>query len=152
MPMKPISKQRNALSPYLIVQGAAEAITFYQQALGAKELYRLTDPTGKVGHAELEVEGSRFMLADEYPDFGALSPVTVQGTPVSIHLYVDDVDQVVARALAHGATLQRPLTDEFFGDRVALIVDPFGHKWHLATHNEDVSYEEMQRRMTAAYS
>ena len=92
------------------------------------------------------------MLADEYPDFGALSPVTLGGTAVSLHMYVDDVDTLVARAMAHDATLLRPLTNEFFGDRVALIVDPSGHKWHLATRKEDVSPEEMQRRMTAAYA
>jgi PhnB protein len=152
MPVEPIPKRKSALSPYLVVKGATEAISFYQQAFGARELFRLTEPSGKVGHAELELGGSQFMLADEYPDFGALSPVTLNGTPVSIHLYVADVDEVAARAVAHGATLLRPLSDEFFGDRVALIVDPFGHKWHLATRKEDVSYEEMQRRMTAAYA
>lgn len=152
MPVKPPPDEHGAMSPYLVVQGAAKAITFYQQALGAKELFRLSEPSGKVGHAELTLEGSRFMLADEYPEVGALSPVTIKGTPVSIHLYVADVDRVVAQALAHGATVLRAPSDEFFGDRVAMIVDPFGHRWHLATRKEDVPYEEMQRRMNAAYA
>lgn len=152
MPAKPVPNEHRSLSPYLVVKGAAHAIAFYQQALGAKEVFRLCEPSGKIGHAELELGGCQFMLADEYPDFGALSPVTLGGTAVSMHLYVDDVDALVARAIAHGATLLRPVTDEFFGDRVALIADPFGHKWHLATRKEDVSPEEMQRRMTAAYA
>jgi len=140
------------MSPYLIVKGAASAIAFYAKAFGAKNVLCLTEPSGKVGHAELEIGSARFMLADEYPDFGALSPVTVGGSPVSIHLYVVDVDMTVERALSAGATLLRPVQDEFFGDRVALLTDPFGHKWHLATRQEDVSAEEMQRRMDAAFA
>jgi PhnB protein len=140
-----------SLSPYLIVKDAAKAVAFYEQAFGAQEIFRLKEPAGKIGHAELQIGGARFMLADEYPDFGALSPPTIGGTPVSLHLYVPDVDAIVARATAAGATVLRPLTDEFFGDRVALLADPFGHKWHLATRKEEVSYEEMQRRMNAAY-
>jgi PhnB protein len=138
------------LSAYLIVKGAARAIDFYTRVFGATELYRLTEPSGKVGHAELELGGARFMLADEYPDFGALSPITIGGSPISMHLYVDDVDVLVKRAEEAGATLLRPLKDEFFGDRTAMITDPFGHKWHLATRIEDVSPEEMQRRWRAA--
>jgi PhnB protein len=138
------------LSAYLVVKGAARAIDFYTRVFGATELYRLTEPSGKVGHAELELGGARFMLADEYPDFGALSPVTIGGSPISMHLYVDDVDALVKRAEEAGATLLRPLKDEFFGDRTAMVSDPFGHKWHLATRVEDVSPEEMQRRWRAA--
>lgn len=134
------------LSAYLVVKGAARAIDFYTGVFGAKELYRLVEPGGKVGHAELELGRDRFMLADEYPDFGALSPDTIGGSPVSMHLYVDDVDALVKRAEEAGATLLRPAKDEFFGDRTAMIVDPFGHKWQLATRIEDVSPEEMQRR------
>ena len=92
------------------------------------------------------------MLADEYPDFGALSPASIGGTPVALHLYVEDVDRVVASATAAGATMLRPVKDEFFGDRPGMILDPFGHKWHIATHKEDVSPEEMQRRMNAAFA
>ncbi len=138
------------LSAYLVVKGAARAIDFYSRVFGATELYRLTEPSGKVGHAELELGGARFMLADEYPDFGALSPITIGGSPISMHLYVDDVDALVKRAEEAGATLLRPLKDEFFGDRTAMITDPFGHKWHLATRVEDVSPEEMQSRWRAA--
>ena len=151
MPANPIPNESQPLSPYLIVKGAAQAIVFYREAFGAREVFRLKDPAGKIGHAELEVGAAHLMLADEYPDFGALSPVTVGGTPVALHLYVADVDAVVARATEAGATVLRPLQDEFFGDRVALLVDPFGHKWHLATRKEDVSPAEMQRRMDAAY-
>ena len=149
-PVKPVPDENRAMSPYLIVKGAAQAIEFYARAFDAKELFRLAEPSGKIGHAELEIGRARFMLADEYPDFGALSPVTVGGSPVSIHIYVADVDATVDRAVAAGATLLRPVADEFFGDRVALLTDPFGHKWHLATRKENVSPREMQERMNAA--
>lgn len=138
------------LSPYLIVSAAAKALEFYCTVLGARELFRLVGPDGRVGHAEMDIGGSRFLLADEYPDFGALSPRTVGGTPVTLHLYVEDVDAVALAAVAAGAVLLRPVHDEFFGDRVALFVDPFGHKWHIATRIEEVSPEEMQRRWDAA--
>lgn len=140
-----------ALSPYLIVRDAAAAIDFYREAFGAQERYRLQEPSGKVGHAELEIGGSRVMLADEYPDFGALGPTTIGGSPVALHLYVPNVDEVVQRALTAGATVLQPLRDEFFGDRTATLTDPFGHRWQLATRKEDVSPEEMQRRMNAAF-
>jgi PhnB protein len=149
---KPIPNPHQPMSPYLIVRGAPTAIAFYSKAFGAKELFRLQEPSGKVGHAELTIGEARFMLADEYPDFGALSPVSVGGTAVSIHLYVEDVDDVVKRAVDAGATVLRALRDEFFGDRTATLSDPFGHRWHLATRKEDVSPEEMQRRMDAAYA
>jgi len=152
MPVKPVPHDTQALSPYLIVKGAPEAIRFYAEAFGAEELFRLTDPKGKIGHAELEVCGARFMLADEHPDFGALSPVTLGGSPVSLHLYVENVDKTVAQALAAGATLLRPVKDEFYGDRTGMVADPHGHKWHLATRKETVSPEEMQKRMNAAYA
>ncbi|HWO13052.1 MAG TPA: VOC family protein [Polyangiaceae bacterium] len=137
------------LSPYLIVRDAAKAIEFYRQALGARELYRLAEPSGKIGHAELLVGEGRLMLADEYPEVDALSPASVGGTPVSLHLYVDDIDRVVERAVALGAQLVRPVTLEFFGDRTGIIVDPFGHRWQLATQVERVSPAEMQRRWSA---
>ncbi len=152
MTVKPVPSEHPVLSPYLIVKGAPRAITFYVEAFNAKELFRLAEPSGKIGHAELEIGGSRFMLADEYPDFGALSPVTVGGSPVSLHLYVEDVDRTVERAVAAGATLLRPVKDEFFGDRTGMLADPFGHKWHVATRKEHVSPEEMQKRMNAGYA
>jgi PhnB protein len=149
---QPIPNPSQPMCPYLIVRGAPAAIEFYRKAFGAKELFRLKEPSGKVGHAELEIDGAHFMLADEYPDFGALSPVSVGGTPVSIHLYVANVDEVLKSAADAGATVLRPLRDEFFGDRTATLTDPFGHRWHLATRKEDVSPEEMQRRMDAAFA
>jgi PhnB protein len=146
---KGASKVAGTLTPYVIVKGAAHAIKYYVEALGAIELFRLCEPgTGKIGHAELKVGAGTLMLADEYPDFGALSPASTGGSPVSLHLYVDDVDAVVARAEALGATVLRGPKDEFFGDRVSTIVDPFGHRWQLATRKENVAPEEMQRRWT----
>lgn len=139
-----------ALSPYLIVRDAAKAIAFYTEVFGARELFRLAEPSGKIGHAELEIAGSKLMIADEYPDFGALSPVAVGGTPVALHLYVRDVDSVVERALSAGAVLLRPVKDELFGDRTGMLTDPFGHRWQLATRKEEVSPEEMQKRWSAA--
>ena len=143
---------RQALTPYLVVRDAARAIEFYKTAFGATELFRLTEPQGRIGHAELTVRDSLLMLADEYPDFGALSPASVGGSPVSIHLYVDDVDRVVAAATAAGATVLRAVKDEFYGDRSGMIADPFGHKWHLATRKEVVSPQEMQRRWSAMFA
>jgi PhnB protein len=140
------------LSPYLIVQGASQAIAFYVRVLSAVELFRLTDPQGKIGHAELDIGGGKLMLADEFPDFGATGPHTIGGTPVSLHLYVANVDEVVAQAATAGATVVQQPKDEFFGDRVAIITDPFGHRWQLATRQEDVSPDVMQARMDAAYA
>ena len=136
-----------ALSPHIVVKGAARAIDFYRESFGATEVFRLGDPgSDRVGHAELDIQGCRLMLADEYPDFGALSPVTIGGSPVTLHLYVDNVDAVVERAVKAGATLLRPLKDEFYGDRTAMLADPFGHRWQVATKREDVSPAEMQKR------
>lgn len=151
MPVQPIPNEQQPMCPYIIVRGAAQAIDFYGRAFGASERYRLEDPAGKIGHAEIDVGGAQLMLADEFPEHGATSPQTVGGTSVSIHLYVTDVDDVVSRAVAAGATLLQPAHDEFFGERVALLSDPFGHRWHLATRTEIVSPGEMQQRMNAAY-
>jgi|SRR5438309_2163460 len=151
--VKPIPNERQALTPYVIVKDAAKAIDFYKKAFGATEVFRLTEPQGsKIGHAELRIGDSLLMLADEYPDFGALSPSSVGGSPVSLHLYVDDVDHLVERATSAGATVLRPVKDEFFGDRIGTIVDPFGHKWQLATRKEEVSPQEMQKRWGAMFS
>ena len=139
-----------ALSPYLTVKGAAAAINFYRAAFGAVERFRLTAPDGRVGHAELSIAGARVMLSDEWPDFGALSPPSIGGSPVKLHLYVDDCDAAVARAVAAGATLMRPVVDQFYGDRSGMIADPFGHSWFVATLKEQVAPEEMQRRWDAA--
>lgn len=141
-----------ALTPYIIVKGATAAIEFYTQAFGAHEVYRLCEPgSGKIGHAELALGAGKLMLADEYPDWGALSPVSLGGTPLSLHLYVADVDAAVKRAVSCGATVLRAAKNEFFGDRSALLLDPFGHQWHLATRQENVTPQEMQRRWNQAF-
>jgi PhnB protein len=143
----PIPAERPSMAPYIVVRNAASAIEFYTKAFGAKERFRLSMSGDKVAHAELDVLGSRLLLADEFPDFGAIGPLTLGGSPVSLHVYVEDVDALVKRAVAEGADVLRPLKDEFYGDRVCLLADPFGHRWHLATRKEEVSPEEMQRRM-----
>ena len=141
-----------SLTPYLIVRDADKAIAYYKMIFGAEELFRLAEPSGKVGHAELTIGPARLMIADEYPDFGALGPVSVGGTPVSLHLYVDDVDAIVKRAEESGATVLRPPKDEFFGDRTATLCDPFGHRWQIATKKQDVGPAEMQQRWAAMFS
>jgi PhnB protein len=136
-------------TPYLILSDAAGAIEFYKRAFGAVEVMRMPGPGGKIMHAEIQIGDSRIMLADECPEMDALSPKSVGGTPVSLLLYFEDVDAVTARAVAAGSKILRPVKDQFYGDRSATIADPFGHKWTLATHTEDVSPEEMQKRMAA---
>jgi PhnB protein len=137
-------------TPYLIVTGAAAAIDFYKKALGAKELIRFSQPDGKVGHAEIKIGDSTIMLADEFPEMGARSPQSLGGTPVSIMVYVEDVDAVVGGLVAAGAKLTRAVENKFYGDRAGTVTDPFGHQWHIATHKEDISTEELQRRAAAA--
>lgn len=146
----PIPKGYASITPYLIVAGAAEAIDFYKKAFGAKERMRMAHD-GKVGHAELAIGDSVVMLADEWPDFGARGPHAVGGTPVSIHLYVKDVDATVKRAVAAGATVKQPVKDQFYGDRTGTLEDPYGHKWHVATHVEDVPAKELKRRADEAF-
>jgi PhnB protein len=133
-------------SPYLVVKGGADALDFYQRAFGAVERMRMPMPDGRIGHAEIEVEGAVIMLADEHPEMGFVSPATLGGSPVTIHIYVNDVDAFCKRAVDAGATLTRPVTDQFYGDRSGQLTDPYGHSWSIATHVEDVSPEEMQRR------
>jgi PhnB protein len=144
---KPIPDGYHSITPYLIVKEAAEALEFYKNAFGAKERMRMPGPGEKIMHAEIEIGGSIIMLADEFPEMNALSPVTLKGTPVSLHLYVEDVDRVFAQAVAAGAKIERPIADQFYGDRSGSLTDPFGHKWHIATHVEDVSEQELKRRM-----
>jgi PhnB protein len=138
------------VTPYLIVNDAAAAIEFYKKAFGATELMRMPKPNGKIGHAEIRIGDSPIMLADEAPEMDARSPRTFGGSPVSIFLYVDDVDTTFARAVDGGAKVQRPLADQFYGDRTGGVEDPFGHVWYIATHVEDVSPEEMKKRAAAA--
>ena len=147
MTVKPIPDGYGSAIPYLIVRGAAQAIDFYKQNFGATELMRFPAPDGRIGHAELKIGNALFMIADEHPELGHRDPRDVGGVPVSIMVYVEDVDALVRKAQKHGATLRRPLTDQFYGDRSCTLEDPFGHVWHFATHKEDVSIEEMSRRM-----
>ena len=134
---------------YLRVRDAARAIDFYARAFGATELFRLSEPSGRIGHAEIKIGPTTLMLADEYPDSGIVGPQTVGATTVSIHLHVSDVDRFFERAVAAGAVVVRPLEDHFYGERSGTVRDPFGHEWLLGGHLEDVSTEEMQRRYTA---
>lgn len=149
MAVKPIPDGYHTVTPYLIVNGAVKAIEFYAAAFGATELFRLPGPDGKLGHAEIKIGDSPVMLADEFPDMGAKGPQSYGGSPVSILVYVADVDAMTERAVAAGATIVRPLQDQFYGDRSSTLTDPFGHQWTLATHKEDVAPDEMQRRMDA---
>jgi PhnB protein len=148
--VKPVPEGHHSITPYLVVDGAAGAIAFYKKAFGATEVMRMPAPGGKVGHAEIEIGGSRIMLADEYPDMGARSPKAFGGSPVSLHLYVEDVDAVARQAVAAGAKERRPLKDQFYGDRSGTFEDPYGHVWHIATHKEDVPADELKRRAEKA--
>jgi PhnB protein len=139
-------------TPYLIVNGAAAAIAFYQQSFGARVLMQIAIPKGKIGHAELEIGDSRIMIADEFPELGYRGPIALGGTPVSIVLYVEDCDSVIRRAIGNGAMALKPVADQFYGDRSGTIQDPFGHVWTIATHKEDLSAEELNRRSAAAFS
>jgi PhnB protein len=139
-------------TPYLIVNDAAGAIDFYKQAFGATEIMRMAPPGGKIGHAEIQIGDSRIMLADEFPQWDARSPQSVGGTPVSVMLYLEDADAVVTRAVSLGAKLLMPVKDQFYGDRSGTISDPFGHKWTIATHQEDLSPEELQTRAAALFA
>jgi PhnB protein len=143
---KAIPDGYHTITPYLIVRDAAKAITWYEKALGAKERFRMDGPNGTIGHAELQVGDSVLMLADEAPEMGAQAPQSVGGSPVGFMIYVEDCDRAFARALEAGATVERPLKDQFYGDRSGTIVDPFGHKWTIGSHVEDVTPEEMKRR------
>ncbi len=149
MAATPIPEGYHSLTPYLCVDGGTAAIAFYARAFGARERMRLAGAEGKISHAELEIGDSVVMLADEHPDIGFRGPEHHQGSPVHLHLYVEDVDAVYARAVEAGATPVRPVQDQFYGDRSGSVRDPFGHTWHLATHKEDLSSEEVEARMRA---
>lgn len=152
MSVSPIPHGYHSVTPYLIVRNAAQAIEFYTAAFNALELLRLSSPDGKVAHAEIKIGDSRVMLADEFPDWGAIGPQTLGGTTTGICLYVEDCDALFAQAIAAGAKQERPLTDQFYGDRSGTVIDPFGHKWTIATHKEDVSPDEMSKRFAAMMS
>ena len=144
--VNPVAEGYTAVTPYLCVRGAADAIDFYTKMFGAKERMRMPQPDGKIGHSELVIRDAVVMLSDEFTDMGVLSPQSLGGSPVTLNVYVDDVDAVVERAVAAGATLDRPVENRFYGDRSGQIVDPWGHRWSIATHVEDVPPDEMQRR------
>jgi PhnB protein len=144
--VNPIPDGYPRVTPYLIVDGAAAAIDFYKSVLGATERMRMSGRDGKVGHAELEIGNSVIMLADEHPEIGAHGPRAVGGTPVSLHVYVEDVDTVFERAIEAGAESRQDVEDRFYGDRLGTFEDPFGHQWNVATHVEDVPPEEMSKR------
>ena len=147
---KPIPDDYRTITPYLCVDDGAAAIDFYTRVFGAKERMRMPAPDGRIGHAELTVGDSVLMLSDEYPEMEIRGPKTVGGTPVTLSIYVEDVDDVVARAVTAGAKLRREVQDQFYGDRSGQIEDPFGHVWSVQTHVEDVAPDEMQRRAAAA--
>jgi PhnB protein len=147
---KPIPEGYHSVTPYLIVENAAGAIEFYKKAFGATELMRMAQPDGKIRHSEIKIGNSPIMLADEFPEMDARSPQFFGGSPVSFHLYVENVDTTFKQAVAAGAKVKRPLADQFYGDRTGGVEDPFGHIWYIATHKEDVSPEEMRKRAAAA--
>lgn len=147
MSVKPIPDGYHTATPYLIIKGAAEAIEYYKQAFGATELMRVPGPNGVLMHAEIKIGDSLIMLADEFPDMNVRGPKSIGGTPVSLMLYVEKVDEVFSRAIAAGAKELRPLQNQFYGDRSGTLEDPFGHQWTVSTHVEDVTPDEIQRRM-----
>jgi PhnB protein len=150
--VSPIPEGYNSITPYLIIKGAAQAIDYYMKVFGATEVFRMDGPDGKVGHAELKIGDSRIMLADENPNMGAgyASAASIGASPVSLYLYLPDVDRVVEQAVAAGAKLLKPVEDQFYGDRSGFIQDPFGHLWGVATHVEDVAPQELEERAKKA--
>jgi PhnB protein len=150
--VKPIPEGYRSITPYLFIRGAARAIDYYKNVFGAKEKLRMPNPDGKIGHAELEIGDSVVMLADENPHIQAKSPETLGGTTASLLLYLENVDSVVDNAVKAGAKILRPVADQFYGDRMGTILDPFGQMWSVATHIEDVSPDEMKKRMAKAAS
>jgi PhnB protein len=149
--VKPIPEGYHSITPYLVTNNAADAIEYYKKAFGATELFRMPAPGGKIGHAELKIGDSPIMLADEYPDMGYFGPAKYGGTPVSLMIYVEDVDTVYPRAIAAGGQEVKALQNQFYGDRSGTLKDPFGFIWTVATHVEDVSPEEMDKRAKAAH-
>jgi PhnB protein len=150
--VKPIPEEYPRVTPYLIVDGAERAIEFYKRVFGVEERMRMPQPDGRIGHAELALGQSMIMLADTFPDMDILDPKAVGGSPVTLHVYVEDVDKTFAAAIEGGAKELRAITDQFYGDRSGQFEDPFGHRWNVASHVEDVPPEEMAKRAAALES
>jgi PhnB protein len=148
--VKPVPDGYHNVTPYLFIRGAGAAIDFYKKVFGATEIMRMPGPIGQVMHAELRIGDSMIMLSDENPKSGAMSPQTAGGISVSLHVYAENVDEVIQKAVDEGAKLVRPVQNQFYGDRIGTLIDPFGHLWSVATHVEDVAPEEMKKRMAAA--
>lgn len=146
MAVQPIPAGYHTATIYLIISGAAKALDYYKNAFGATEVLKLAAPDGTIGHAEIKIGDSIVMLADEFPQMGHKSPKALGGSPVGVCLYVENVDEVFDRAIAAGGTVKKPVMDQFYGDRSGSLEDPFGHNWTIATHIEDVSPEEINRR------
>jgi PhnB protein len=151
--VNPIPKGYNTLTPYINVKNAEAAIKFYEKAFGAKETGRIIMPDGSIGHAEIQIGDSKIMLSEENTAWGNLSPLSIGGSPVCLCLYVEDVDAVFSRAISEGATItgEMQVKDQFYGDRTGSLTDPFGHKWSIMTHIEDVSFKDMQKRSDALF-
>ncbi len=147
----PIPADRDRIQPYLAVRNCAAAIDFYKSAFGAEEVFRIEMADGGIGHAELKIGPSIFMLSDEYPELNVLGPESLGGSPVTLSVYVEDADAFAARAIAAGATVVKPLEDQFYGDRACSLTDPFGHRWTFASRIEEVSPDEMKRRAKALF-
>ena len=146
---KPIPEGAHTITPHLVCAGAADALEFYKKAFNAVEIHRIPGPGGKLMHGAVRIGDSMVMLADEFPEWGSKGPKTLGGTPVTVHMYVDDVDAVFAQAVAAGATPAMPVADMFWGDRYGMLLDPFGHSWSVATHIKDMTDEEMQEAAKA---
>lgn len=151
MSVKAIPAGHHTVTPYLAIKNAVQALDFYKKAFGATEVNKLIMPDGRLGHAEIRLGDSIIMMADEFPEYGGKSPQTLGGTPVNIHLYVEDVDAFFKNAVAAGAKERKPIKDQFYGDRSGQLEDPYGHLWWVATHKEDVSPQEMQKRVQAMF-
>ena len=152
MSAKPVPAGYHTVTPYMAVKNGIKALEFYKKAFGATELTKLIMPDGRLGHAELRLGDSMIMLSDEFPEYGGKSPQTLGGSPVNIHLYVDDVDAFFKKAIAAGAKEAKPIKDQFYGDRSGQLEDPFGHLWWVATHKEDVPPDELQRRADSMFA
>jgi uncharacterized glyoxalase superfamily protein PhnB len=145
--VSPIPEGFHSITPHLVCENAVEALAFYERAFGAKEVARMAGPDGKIMHAELRIGDSMVMLAEAFPEYGSRDPRALRGTPVTIHMYVEDADAVWERALAAGATAQMPIADAFWGDRYGQVVDPFGHQWSIATHQRELTPQQIEEAM-----